>query len=99
MSFPVLLDACVLLPYQLCDLLLRVAESGLYRPLWSEDILDELAPSGSHPSRPATGSNRCGRRFPLPGFTTTATSHQPWSITLKIVTYWPPQFGVQPQSS
>lgn len=37
-----LLDACVLLPYQLCDLLLRLAEAGMYRPLWSADILDEV---------------------------------------------------------
>lgn len=38
----VLLDACVLLPYQLCDLVLRPAEADMYRPLWSADILDEV---------------------------------------------------------
>ena len=42
MPVPALLDACVLLPYQLCDLLLRLAEADLYRPLWSADILDEV---------------------------------------------------------
>lgn len=42
MAFRVLLDACVLLPYQLCDLLLRLAEDDLYEPLWSEEILDEV---------------------------------------------------------
>jgi len=42
MSFPALLDACVLLPYQLCDLLLRLAEAEMYRPLWSAEILDEV---------------------------------------------------------
>lgn len=42
MSFPALLDACVLLPYQLCDLLLRLAEADMYRPLWSEEILAEV---------------------------------------------------------
>lgn len=42
MSFSALLDACVLLPYQLCDLLLRLAEKQLYRPLWSEQILNEV---------------------------------------------------------
>jgi predicted nucleic acid-binding protein len=42
MSFPALLDACVLLPYQLCDLLLRLAETDMYRPLWSQEILDEV---------------------------------------------------------
>lgn len=42
MSFVALLDSCVLLPYQLCDLLLRLAETGLYRPLWSDEILTEV---------------------------------------------------------
>lgn len=42
MALVALLDACVLLPYQLCDLLLRLAEAGMYRPLWSADILDEV---------------------------------------------------------
>ena len=37
-----LLDACVLLPYQLADLLLRLAEVDLYEPLWSEEILSEV---------------------------------------------------------
>jgi predicted nucleic acid-binding protein len=39
----VLLDACVLLPYQLADLLLRLADAEMYEPLWSEEILDEVA--------------------------------------------------------
>ncbi|RIT28087.1 PIN domain-containing protein [Mycobacteroides abscessus] len=38
----VVLDACVLLPYQLADLLLRLADAELYEPLWSEAILDEV---------------------------------------------------------
>lgn len=38
----VLLDACVLLPYQLSDLLLRLADAELYEPLWSEEILTEV---------------------------------------------------------
>lgn len=38
----VVLDACVLLPYQLADLLLRLADTELYEPLWSETILDEV---------------------------------------------------------
>lgn len=37
----VLLDACVLVPYNLCDLLLRLAEAELYIPLWSAEILKE----------------------------------------------------------
>jgi predicted nucleic acid-binding protein len=35
------LDACVLVPVTLADTLLRVAEKGLYRPLWSDRILAE----------------------------------------------------------
>ncbi|WP_250292283.1 PIN domain-containing protein [Frankia sp. CiP1_Cm_nod1] len=42
MTFPALLDACVLYPAYLCDTLLRLAEAEAYRPLWSADILDEL---------------------------------------------------------
>jgi hypothetical protein len=37
------LDACVLVPMALCDLLLRLAEEpAIYRPLWSEQILTEM---------------------------------------------------------
>jgi len=38
------LDACVLVPMALCDLLLRLAEEpAMYRPRWSEQILTEMA--------------------------------------------------------
>lgn len=37
-----MLDACVLLPYQLADLLLRLADAEMYEPLWSDAILDEV---------------------------------------------------------
>ena len=43
--FSVLLDTSVLYPMYLRDTLLRVAEQGLYRPLWSQHILGELARS------------------------------------------------------
>jgi hypothetical protein len=39
--YTALLDACTLVPIALADTLLRVAEKGLYRPLWSERILTE----------------------------------------------------------
>jgi hypothetical protein len=39
--YTAVLDACVLVPVALADTLLRVAEKGLYRPLWSERILAE----------------------------------------------------------
>ncbi|MEN1974092.1 PIN domain-containing protein [Cellulomonas olei] len=42
MSFGALLDACVLVPASLADTLLRAAEAGLYRPLWSAEILREV---------------------------------------------------------
>ncbi len=40
--FRVFIDACVLFPQTLRDVLLTAAESGLYYPLWSADVLDEL---------------------------------------------------------
>ncbi len=41
MRYTALLDANVLVPYTLTDVLLRLAEAGLYRPLWSTSILAE----------------------------------------------------------
>jgi predicted nucleic acid-binding protein len=38
----VLLDACVLVPYQLADLLLRFADVELFEPLWSDELLAEV---------------------------------------------------------
>lgn len=43
MSHPVaVLDACTLVPIRLATTLLWLAESGLFQPLWSEPILDEV---------------------------------------------------------
>ncbi|GAB3435812.1 PIN domain-containing protein [Actinophytocola sediminis] len=42
MAFAALLDACVLIPIKLTDILLRLAEANTYRPLWSQDVLDEV---------------------------------------------------------
>ena len=39
--YTAVLDACVLVPIALADTLLRVAEKGLYQPLWSDRILGE----------------------------------------------------------
>lgn len=41
-AFPVILDACVLLPMATCDLLLCIANAKEYRALWSQGILDEV---------------------------------------------------------
>lgn len=42
-EYAAVLDACVLVPMPLCDTLLRLAEDpALYRPLWSEEIFQEV---------------------------------------------------------
>jgi predicted nucleic acid-binding protein len=53
----VVLDACVLVPIARADALLRIAERGIDRPLWSEQVLAETADAMSeiHPDLP-TGS-------------------------------------------
>lgn len=42
MPFAVVLDTCVLYPAHLRDTVLRLAERGLYRVLWSADIVEEF---------------------------------------------------------
>lgn len=42
MAFPVFLDACSLIPINLADVLLRLAEAQTYRPLWSAEVLGEV---------------------------------------------------------
>jgi predicted nucleic acid-binding protein len=42
-NFRVVLDACVLANFGLCDLFLTLAETpGLYHPVWNREILDEV---------------------------------------------------------
>lgn len=42
MAFPAFFDACALYGATLNDVILRLADSGAFRPLWSEDVLDEV---------------------------------------------------------
>ena len=42
MPFEVVLDTCALYPAHLRDTILRLAERGLYRTLWSGEIIEEL---------------------------------------------------------
>lgn len=39
--FTAFLDACVLVPIVPCDTLLRMADSGAFRPLWSARVIEE----------------------------------------------------------
>jgi hypothetical protein len=41
-TFPAFLDTNCLFGAYLCDTMLRLAELGIYRPLWSAGVLDEL---------------------------------------------------------
>lgn len=59
--FSVLLDACVLVPITLADTLLRLAEAELYRPLWSQRILQEMV-WAIEEIHPALGDGSAQRR-------------------------------------
>jgi predicted nucleic acid-binding protein len=69
MSFRVVLDACVLVPSLLCDVLLHLAEDDLYNPLWSAEILDEtqralVGKLGVDPERAQRRLGQMRRAFP-----------------------------------
>src|SRR4051812_41712964 len=58
--YAAVLDACVLVPNALCDTILRMAEAGFFRPLWSARILNEVreAVLRIHPEIPYGRINR-----------------------------------------
>lgn len=63
MPFRVVIDACVLVPYHVSDLLLRLADAEMYEPLWSVEILDEVR---RHvPQTAQSRVDRMARAFPL----------------------------------
>ncbi len=80
MAFVALLDASVLHPWVVCDLLLRIAERGLYRPAWSGEILDELV--GSLTRRQPEHEERFRRRRErMEAAFAEAMTHQPGRFT------------------
>jgi predicted nucleic acid-binding protein len=69
-SSRVVLDACVLVPIQLCDTLLRVADAGMFQPVWSNEILEETERTlvnvlGLGTDKAARRVNRMREAFPL----------------------------------
>ncbi|WP_082096325.1 PIN domain-containing protein [Demequina flava] len=67
--YSAVLDACVLIPYPLFDVLLRCADKGLYRPLWSDGILEETERNlirhvNVEPARAAKRVDTMRRAFP-----------------------------------
>ncbi|GAA3339805.1 hypothetical protein GCM10017714_16970 [Curtobacterium pusillum] len=42
MAFTVFFDACTIYGITLSDFLLRLADEGAFRPLWSEGVLEEV---------------------------------------------------------
>lgn len=67
--FPVLLDSCVLYPYELRDLLLEIAHEHLYRVHWSAQILEDtfrnlLADARSTPEKASRFCAAMERAFP-----------------------------------
>lgn len=61
MAYVAFLDANVLLPQVLCDLLLRLAQQDLFRPAWSSDVLDEVI-DNLRRIRPDLGEERLAKR-------------------------------------
>lgn len=55
MSEIVVLDACILVPYNLTSLLLTMAETGMFQPRWSDRILEETTRALTRKMRKPSG--------------------------------------------
>jgi predicted nucleic acid-binding protein len=75
-AFVALLDASVLHPWVVCDLLLRLADRGLLRPAWSAEILGELVGSLAR-RRPEHEERYRRRRERMEAAFAEAMTHQP----------------------
>ncbi|MFF2027497.1 PIN domain-containing protein [Rhodococcus sp. ACS1] len=70
-AFRVVLDACVLLPQALNNLLLTLADAELFRPVWTPDLLDEVEHNlagerfGKSPEQAARRIQQMRRTFPF----------------------------------
>ncbi|BAH52602.1 PIN domain-containing protein [Rhodococcus opacus] len=70
-AFRVVLDACVLLPQVLNDVLLALADAELFRPVWTPDLLDEVERNlagerfGKSPEQAARRVRQMRRAFPF----------------------------------
>jgi len=82
--YTALLDACVLVPIALADTLLRVAERELYRPLWSERILNEAADAILE-IHPELESSDVAKRFGAMNNTFKEASVEGWEIFQELI--------------
>lgn len=84
-----LLDACVLVPINLADTLLSLAESGLFHPVWSDSIVQETSDAlkriypDKDPTKFETRLKTMGHAFPEASI----AGWEPLEIVLKEI--WP----------
>ncbi|MCL9664555.1 PIN domain-containing protein [Curtobacterium albidum] len=68
MAFPAFFDACTLYGIRLTDLVLRLADAGAFRALWSDEVLEEVrrnvVGAGVDPSRIGSRISAMQRFFP-----------------------------------
>ena len=100
MAFVVIYDACVLYPAQLRDLLVRIANTGIVRARWSEEILDEcfrsIKENRADLSDAALSRTRALMREAVPDWLVTGMSISSKGSSCQILTtamYWPPPFA------